>query len=421
MLNRRGFLRWLPALAGMGSLSVGPLARGRNRPRILVAGGGFAGLNFAHGLKGLLPDIEIILIEPHAHYTRCPGSNRVIAGFAEPFSLVHTPAQGLEKRGIQWQQGTVVSADASRRRVHLQDGRTLAYDRLIVAPGIDFRWEKMPGVSENESLDVPHAWRAGAQTLRLRDQIAALPPGGTFMMTVPGNPYRCPPGPYERASLIAARLQKTNPRAKIIILDAKSRFSKEKGFKSAWASLYPGMIDWVSLETEGEIDSIDVRQRSVNTAFSRYHADVLSVIPPQRAGNLAVSLDLVDETLWCPVNPMSFESTRIPGIHVIGDAASYGGIPKSAFAAQIEARACALAVALDLAGLPLSQPRLINHCYSLIAEDKAISITGVYGPKAPGGPVETLNVMESGAAAKPHAEYRETLDWFELLIKSTFS
>ena len=175
------------------------------------------------------------------------------------------------------------------------------------------------------------------------------------------------------------------------------------------------------LETEGEIDHIDSTRRTVQTAFHRYQVDALSVIPPQRAGYLATNTDLVDETLWCPVNSMNFESTRVPGIHVIGDAASYGAIPKSAFAAQTEARACALSVALGLGGLPLPNPRLINHCYSLIAEERAISITGVYGPKSLGGTVETYGVMESTPEANQQQEYEETMDWFDLLIRSTFN
>ena len=419
--ERRTFLKWIPALAGMGSLSIGALARGRGSPRIVVIGGGFAGINFARTLKRLLPDIEIIVVERQAEYTRCPGSNRVIAGFSPLSSLVHRPAPALLREGIRWIQSSVHAIDPVQRRVRLEHGETLFYDRLVVAPGIDFLWDKVRGVNEHQSLDVPHAWRAGIQTARLRDQISAIPPGGVFMMTVPGNPYRCPPGPYERASLIAARLKRDNPRAKIIILDAKSKFSKEKGFKSAWASLYPGMIDWISLETEGEIDHIDSTKRTVQTAFHRYQVDALSVIPPQRAGHLATNTDLVDETLWCPVNSMNFESTRVPGIHVIGDAASYGAIPKSAFAAQTEARACALSVALGVGGLPLPNPRLINHCYSLIAEEKAISITGVYGPKSPGGTVETYGVMESTPEANQQQEYQETMDWFDLLIRSTFN
>jgi sulfide dehydrogenase [flavocytochrome c] flavoprotein chain len=419
--ERRTFLKWIPALAGMGSLSIGALAQGRGSPRIVVIGGGFSGINFARALKRLLPAIEIVVIERQAEYTRCPGSNRVIAGFAPMASLTHRAAPTLIKEGIRWIQSSIQRIDTVQRRLQLEHGETLFYDRLVLAPGIDFQWDKVRGVSEHQSLDVPHAWRAGVQTVRLRDQIKAIPPGGVFMMTVPGNPYRCPPGPYERASLIAASLKRNNPRAKIIILDAKSKFSKEKGFKSAWASLYPGMIDWISLETEGEIDHIDPTTRTVQTAFHRYQADVLSVIPPQRAGSLAAQADLADETLWCPVNSMNFESTRVKGIHVIGDAASYGSIPKSAFAAQTEARACALSVALELGGLPLPNPRLINHCYSLIAEEKAISITGIYGPKSLGGAVETFGVMESTPEADHEKEYQETMDWFDLLVRSTFN
>lgn len=417
---RRRFLSRWPAIAALGSLRVGPLYAGTASPRIVVAGGGFSGLNLARWLKQLVPSARITVIDPNEHYMRCPGSNRVIAGFAELPSLRHHTATSLHQIGIAFVQAHIVGRDEHKNRVHLDDGKSVAYDRLVVAPGIDFRWEQIEGLSERTTTLVPHAWRAGRQTQLLRDQLAALPAGGVFMMTVPANPYRCPPGPYERASLIAARLKQTNPRAKILILDAKSKFSKEKGFKSAWASLYPGMIEWISLETEGEIDYINPKKREVATAFNRYRADVLNVIPPQKAGELARTLGLIDDSGWCPVDPFSFKSLKGRDIHVIGDAANFGPIPKSAFAAQAEGRACALAITLDLSELPLPSPRIINHCYSLVSQNEAISITGTYAAKS-GLPVpETLSLMESTPTADRRSEYVNAMDWFDVLIESTF-
>ena len=352
--SRRRFLQQIPSLAAIGCLSVGPLMASRGTPRIVVAGGGFAGLNFAHALKQLVPAIDITLIEQNSHYVRCPGSNQVIAGFKPLESLTHQPARLLREEGIRFLQGTILGGDPERRHLRLEGGARVPYDRLIAAPGIDFRWEKIEGYGKAESLKVPHAWQAGDQTRLLRDQLAALRPGGLFMMTVPGNPYRCPPGPYERASLVATQLKRTNPRAKILILDAKSKFSKEKGFKSAWTRLYPGMIEWISFETEGEIDHVDANRRTVTTAFNRYRPDVLNIIPPQKAGTLAEALGLTDDSGWCPVDPIDFQSLHHPRVHVIGDAANFGPVPKSAFAAQTEARACALSVALSLADLPPS-------------------------------------------------------------------
>ncbi len=418
-VSRRRFIQWTSGIAAIGALRSGPLSASRGIPRVIVAGGGFAGLNFAQALMKFAPATEITVIDQNPHYVRCPGSNQVIAGFKPMASLVHSPAAGLIRRGIRFHQGTVTGVDPHRRLLQLEDGSRMGFDRLIVAPGIEICWDKIEGYGRAQSRKVPHAWQAGAQTELLRNQLSALPQGGLFMMTVPGNPYRCPPGPYERASLIAARLTRINPRAKILILDAKTKFSKEKGFKAAWASLYPGMIEWISYETEGEIDHVDADQRVVATAFNRYRADVLNVIPPQKAGKLAEVLGLTDQSGWCPVDPVTFQSSQIPGIHVIGDASSYGAVPKSAFAAQTEARACALAVSLSLLDSAPPDPRLINHCYSLISPERAISVTGVYGVRK-GAMPETLSLMESSSESDQRLEYREAMDWFDLLIRTTF-
>ena len=418
-LSRRRFLQWTSGIAATGALRSGPVSASRGIPRVIVAGGGFAGLNFAQALLKIAPAVEITVIDQNLQYVRCPGSNLVIAGFKPMESLVHSPAPGLIRKGIRCRQGRIVGVDPHRRLLALEDGTRLGFDRLIVAPGIAIRWDKLEGYGKAQSLKVPHAWQAGPQTQLLKEQLAALPEGGLFMMTVPANPYRCPPGPYERASLIAARLKRVNPKAKILILDAKTKFSKEKGFKAAWASLYPGMVEWISFETEGEIDHVDANQRVVATAFNRYRADVLNVIPSQKAGELAEVMGLADDTGWCPVDPVTFQSNKLPGVHVIGDAASYGPVPKSAFAAQTEARACALAVGLSLLDSSPPEPRLINHCYSLISPERAISVTGVYGIKK-GAMPEALSLMESSPDSDQGEEYRQAMDWFDLLIRTTF-
>ena len=418
-ISRRRFLEWASGAAAIGTLRAGPVSASRGIPRVVVAGGGFAGLNFARALRELAPAVEITVIDQRAQYVRCPGSNQVIAGFRPMESLIHDPAPGLHQRGIHFHQGTITGMDPQRRVLQLEGGTRLGFDRLIVAPGIDLRWDKLEGYGKPQSLVAPHAWQAGPQTQLLKDQLASLPEGGLFMMTVPENPYRCPPGPYERASLIASRLKEVNPSAKILILDAKTKFSKEKGFKTAWARLYPGMIEWISYETEGGIDHIDAEQRVVTTAFNRYRADVLNVIPPQKAGKLADVLELTDASGWCPVDPVTFESKQVPGILVIGDAASYGSVPKSAFAAQTEARACALALSLSLLNSSPPETRLINHCYSLISPDKAISVTGVYGAKK-GAMPETLKLMESPPESDQRQEYRQAMDWLDLLVRTTF-
>ena len=260
----------------------------------------------------------------------------------------------------------------------LSDGSPLGYDRLVLAPGIDIRWEALPGYDEAAAKVMPHAWRAGEQTLLLRDQLEAMADGGTVVISIPANPFRCPPGPYERASLIAYYLKTKKPRSKLIVLDAKDSFSKQRLFQAAWQQLYPGLLEWVSLSDGGKVTSVDPMTRTLVTDFASYKADVANVIPPQRAGSIATAAGVADQTGWCPIDPVTFESRLQPRIHVIGDAAIAGAMPKSAFAANAQAKVCAAAVTVLLRDEEPSPPKLINTCYSLVAPDYGISIVGVY-------------------------------------------
>jgi NADPH-dependent 2,4-dienoyl-CoA reductase/sulfur reductase-like enzyme len=247
-----------------------------------------------------------------------------------------------------------------------------------MAPGIDFRWDALPGYTEAAAEKMPHAWKAGPQTLLLRRQIEAMPDGGTVIIAAPANPYRCPPGPYERASLIAHELKTKRPKSKLLILDAKDAFSKQKLFQNGWAALYPGLVEWVALSSGGKVTSVDPKAMTLTTDFATYKADVANVIPPQKAGNIAALAGVADQTGWCPIDPVSFTSTLQPNIHVIGDAAIAGAMPKSAFAANAQAKVCAAAVATLLAGDAPTPSKLINTCYSLVAPDYGISVAGVY-------------------------------------------
>ena len=250
----------------------------------------------------------------------------------------------------------------------------------MLAPGIAIRWDALPGYDEAAAAVMPHAWLAGDQTLLLRRQLEAMADGGTVVISAPANPFRCPPGPYERASLIAYYLKKAKPRSKLIILDAKDNFSKQRLFQNAWQQLYPELIEWVSLSNGGKVISVDAKTRTLVTDFATYKADVANVIPPQRAAGIAQLAGVADGTGWCPIDPVTFESRLQPNIHVIGDAAIAGAMPKSAFAANAQAKVCADAVAALLHGETPSPPKLINTCYSLVAPDYGISIAGVYHP-----------------------------------------
>jgi NADPH-dependent 2,4-dienoyl-CoA reductase/sulfur reductase-like enzyme len=273
----------------------------------------------------------------------------------------------------------VSAVDTQARSVTLADGVRLAYDRLILAPGIDIRWDGLPGYTEAAAERMPHAWKAGEQTLLLRRQLEAMEDGGTVVISAPANPFRCPPGPYERASLIAYYLKTTKPKSKLIVLDAKDAFSKQRLFQNAWKALYPN-LEWVSLSSGGKVTSVDAGAMTLVTDFGSHKADVANVIPPQKAARIAEAAGVADRTGWCPIDPVTFESKLAPNIHVIGDASIAGAMPKSAFSANAQAKVCAAAVTDLIAGRKPEQPKLINTCYSLVAPDYGISVAHVYHP-----------------------------------------
>lgn len=351
------------------------VARAQGAARIVVIGGGFAGATAA---RALAATHQVTLIEAASAYVSCPFSNPVIAGLRD-LDAQRFNWDAVAAAGVRIVPKTATAVDAAKRQVAV-DGALLDYDRLILAPGIDLRFDALPGYDAAAAERMPHAWKAGPQTTLLRDQLRAMPDGGTVVMAVPANPYRCPPGPYERASLIAWYLKTNKPRSKLLVLDAKDQFSKQRLFQQAWAKLYPGILEWVSLSDGGKVTAVDPAAMTLKTDFSTTKADVANVIPPQRAGAIATAAGVADRTGWCPVDSASFESRLVPNIHVIGDAAIMGAMPKSAFAANAQAKVCAEAVAALLTGRPVAEPRLINTCYSLVAPDYGISVAGVYRP-----------------------------------------
>jgi sulfide dehydrogenase [flavocytochrome c] flavoprotein subunit len=376
--TRRDFLK-RAALAACAPLPFGPARAQGSVGRVVVIGGGFAGATCAGSLKRLDPRLSVTLVEQNARFTACPFSNEVIAGLRDLRDLEFA-YDTLAGRGVDLARLTATGVDPQARTVSLAGGTRLSYDRLVVAPGIDLRWDALPGYSEAAAEKMPHAWKAGAQTTLLRRQLEAMEDGGLVVIAAPTNPYRCPPGPYERASLIAHYLKTKKPRSKLILLDAKDAFSKQKLFQKAWQALYPGLIEWVSLSSGGKVTAVDPAALTLTTDFQTYKPAIANVIPPQKAGQIAELAGVADRTGWCPIDPVKFESLLQPNIHVIGDAAIAGAMPKSAFAANAEAKVCAAAVAALLAGGTPAMPKLINVCYSLVAPDYGISIAGVYQP-----------------------------------------
>jgi NADPH-dependent 2,4-dienoyl-CoA reductase/sulfur reductase-like enzyme len=373
--SRRDFLKG--AAVGVALLPAPALAQGAGG-RVVVVGGGFAGTTCARFIRRIDPRISVTLVEASPTFTACPFSNVVIAGLRE------LRAQQFNYDKLAGDQVTVALSaaagiDTEARAVTLADGRRLPYDRLVLAPGIDIRWDGLSGYTEAAAERMPHAWKAGEQTLLLRRQLEAMEDGGTVVMSAPANPFRCPPGPYERASLIAYFLKTKKPRSKLIVLDAKDVFSKQRLFQNAWAALYPN-LEWVSLSKGGKVTSVDIGAMTLVTDFGRHKADVANVIPPQKAARIAAIAGVADRTGWCPIDPATFESKLRPNVHVIGDAAIAGAMPKSAFAANAQAKACAATVARLIAGGTPAEPKLANTCYSLVAPDYGISVAGVYRP-----------------------------------------
>ncbi len=340
----------------------------------MVVGGGFAGATAARALAG---QHEVTLVEAEPQYWSCPGSNAVLGGLRQMGQLRFT-LDTVAASGVRVVRGRATAVDGAARSVTVE-GQALPYDRLVLAPGVEVRADALPGYDLAAMERMPHAWKAGAQTVLLADQLRAMDDGGVVVMAVPANPYRCPPGPYERASLVAHWLKLNKPRAKLLLLDAKDAFSKQKLFEQAWAALYPN-LERVGLSEGGRVTRVDAAAMVLETEFGRHAATVANVIPPQRAGAIAVSAGVADRTGWCPVDPRTFESRLMPGIHVIGDSAIMGAMPKSAFAANAQAKVCAAAIEAMLAGGGAVEPRLINTCYSLVAPGYGISVAGVYRP-----------------------------------------
>ncbi|QQS10983.1 MAG: FAD-dependent oxidoreductase [Rhodospirillales bacterium] len=415
----------LPRRAFLATTAVAALPRvavAQGPARIVVIGGGFAGAACARALKTLDRALSVTLVEPNAVFIACPFSNAVIAGMRE-IEAQRFGYDGVRRAGVTVARATATEVDATARLVTLDDGTRLPYDRLVVAAGIDLRWDALPGYDEAASTRMPHAWRAGEQTSLLRRQLEAMDDGGVVVMSAPANPFRCPPGPYERASLVAHYLKTRKPRSKLLLLDAKDAFSKQRLFTGAWKALYPAIVEWVPLSKGGKVASVDPGAMTLTTDFATHKAAVANVIPPQRAARIAATAGVADRSGWCPVDPVSFESTLRPGVHVIGDAAIMGAMPKSAFSANAQARICAAAIVARLAGREPVEPRPVNTCYSLVAPDRGISVAGVYRPVNG----QLADIPGAGGTSPPDAsedvrvqEARYAEAWFRTITTDTF-
>jgi sulfide dehydrogenase [flavocytochrome c] flavoprotein chain len=378
LMTRRNVVGGIAAATAASVFHCPSIAQGS--ARIVVIGGGFGGASCARALRKIDAKWQVTLIEPNRIFVACPFSNEVIAGLrdieAQQFGYDRISADGVDVIAK-----AAVKIDPQTRSVGLADGALLSYDRLVLAPGIDLRFDALPGYDEATTAKMPHAWKAGEQTMLLRRQLEAMDDGGLVAIVAPPGPSRCPPAPYERASLIAHYLKAQKPRSKILILDAKDAFPQQRLFENAWKELYPGMIERISLSQGGRVTSVDSATNTIVTDFGNYPAQVANVIPPQKAGRIAEIAGAVDNTGWCPIDPVNFASKLVPNIHVIGDACIGGGIPKSASSASAQGKACAGAVGNLLLGVAPAIPKLTGACYNTVAPGYAFSQSGIYQPR----------------------------------------
>ncbi|WP_019570460.1 NAD(P)/FAD-dependent oxidoreductase [Thioalkalivibrio sp. ALE11] len=381
--SRRNFIKVVGAGSAVALTGVGcapQKTRGADKAHVVVVGGGSGGATAAKYLKKYSPELNVTLVEPNARYYTCYGSNWVLGGIVDMDFIEQTYGALESRHGVRVVQDRVTAVDADGRNVRLASGETLQYDKLVMSPGIDFRYDRTEGISEADAERIPHAWKAGDQTRILRQQLEDMPNGGTFVMVAPPNPFRCPPGPYERVSLIANYFKQEKPRSKIIILDAKDGFSKQGLFEEGWAQEYGDMIEWRPASDGGLVEEVDVRNMTAVTeaGFERVEADVMNFIPAQRANQIVHDAGLTNAEGWCPVRQDTFRSERDDNIYVLGDASVAGAMPKSGHSANTQGKMVAAAISHELAGRDPITPTAVNTCYSLVTPDYGISVAAVY-------------------------------------------
>ena len=401
-MKRRDFLK----VAGAASL-VGCATPTPSKARVVVVGGGYGGATAAKYLRLWDPSIDVVLVERDAGFVSCPISNLVLAGYSS-MDEISRGYDGLRRHGVQVVQDEVTAIDAAKKTVRLARGADISYERLIVSPGIDFTFSEVQGYeSAMQAGAVLHAWKAGPQTVALRRQLEQMSDGGVYILSVPVAPYRCPPGPYERASMVAAYFKQAKPRSKVLVLDANPDVTSKGGlFKRAWSDLYPGI-----LEFRGNAKVVGVERGAVRTEFDTIRGDVLNVVPPHRAGDIAMKSGLITtNNRWCDVDWRTMESKAVKGVHVLGDATlSASGMPKSGSMANNHAKIAAAAIVELLNGRAPQPVKIINTCYSFVSQKEAIRVSSVHEWDAAQGAL--LPVKGSGGVSAARSEAEGTYAW----------
>ena len=416
-MKRRDFLKVAGAvsLAGCATLSA------PSKARVVVVGGGFGGATAAKYIRLWDPSIDVVLVEREPAFISCPISNLVLAGYSSLQDLSRG-YDGLRRHGVQVVRDEVTAVDAAKKTVRLGRAGEISYERLVVSPGIDFIFPELPGY-EAAMADgsVLHAWKAGPQTTVLRRQLEQMPDGGVYVLSIPLSPYRCPPGPYERASMVAAYFKQAKPRSKVLVLDANPDVTSKAGlFRRAWSDLYPGIIEY---RGNARAVGVDGKTKTVKLELEDVKGDVLNVVPPHGAGDIAVKAGLVTtNNRWCDIDWRTMESKAVKGVHVLGDATlSAPAMPKSASMANNHAKIAAAAIVEQLNGRTPQPMKIINTCYSFVAEKEAIRVSSVHEWESGQGTLVAVKGSAGVSAARSEAEATYAWNWARTIWADTLA
>lgn len=413
-LTRRTFLQSSAAVAGAAAFSAVP-AIGQAKPRVVVIGGGAGGTTaakyIARDSKGA---IDVTLVEPLKRYQTCFHSNLYLGGYRSYDSITHGYEKLTSAYGVKMNHQWANAIDRDKKQVVLADGSRLSYDRLVVSPGIALKYDSVPGWGKEHEVAMPHAWLPGEQTQILKKRLDAVPDGGVIVMIAPPNPFRCPPGPYERISMMAHALKAAGKsKSKIIIIDPKENFSKQGLFQEGWEKYYKGMVEWLGPKVHDGLKSVDPKTNTVVTGFETYKAALVNVIPAQTAGKIALDAKLTNAGGFCPIDAASMKSTVDPNIYVLGDASIAGDMPKSAFSANSQAKVAALMIRGELIKAETFPARYANTCWSLIETDDAVKVGGRYEAKDGKIAATETFVSKTGESADLRkATQAENMGWY---------
>ena len=419
-LTRRHF--GLVVGASAATLAMPAYLRAQGKPRVVVIGGGAGGATAARYIaKDSKGEIDVTLIDDSEKFTTCFFSNLYLGGFRDFDSITHGYEKLEANYGITKVTGYAQTVDRAARKVIMADGLEIPYDRLVVSPGIDLIWDSVPGYSQEAAEIAPHAWKAGPQTQLLKAKLDAIGNGEQIVMVAPPNPYRCPPGPYERVSMMAHLLKAKGVDAKIIIIDPKEKFSKQGLFSEGWEKYYPGMVEWYGPNIHGGIASVDVNAGTVETDLDTFKGALLNIIPAQKAGMIAAEAGLTDDSGFCPIDPASMRSTMDGNIFVIGDACIAGAMPKSGFSANSQAKVASMNIRGDLTGSKVFPAKYSNTCWSLIETDDGVKVGAQYAPQD--GQIASTSsfISQTGEdAALRKATYEESVGWYAGITADMF-